>query len=347
MRNLILQVIGGAVLAAGMGLPAQAADVPRQASPGTLNYVEGQVSMAGQTLDAKSVGSAQLQPGESLTTRNGKAELLLTPGVFLRLGDNTSVEMISPNLTNTEVEIHQGEAMIEVAELHPQNNLRVDEDGVTTRLMKDGLYDFDANQNNVLVYKGEALVSVGDRVVKLKGGRQLALGDADRKPQKFDKGQFEAGSLYQWASLRSSYVAEANIDAAAPYAGGGFYYPGWNWDPWFDAYTWIPGDGVFWSPFGWGYYSPFYVYDSPFFFGGYGYGYGRYHHHFGPNYRSWGPGPHYYGGFSGGHYHGGGYGERGFAGGYHGGGGEVHGGSGGFHGGGGGGGFHGGGGHGH
>jgi len=228
MRNLILQVIGGAVLAAGLGLPAQAADVPRQASPGTLNYVEGQVSMAGQTLDAKSVGSAQLQPGESLTTRNGKAELLLTPGVFLRLGDNTSVEMISPNLTNTEVEIHQGEAMIEVAELHPQNNLRVDEDGVTTRLMKDGLYDFDANQNNVLVYKGEALVSVGDRVVKLKGGRQLAVGDADRKPQKFDKGQFEAGSLYQWASLRSSYVAEANIDAAAPYAGGGFYYPGWT-----------------------------------------------------------------------------------------------------------------------
>jgi hypothetical protein len=346
MRNLILLAIGGVLLAAVVSLPSQGADVPRQASPGTLNYVEGQVSMAGQTLDAKSVGSAQLQPGESLTTRNGKAELLLTPGVFLRLGDNSSVEMISPSLTSTEVDLHQGEAMIEVAQIYPQNNLRVDEDGITTRLVKNGLYDFDANQNDVRVYKGEALVSVGDHVVKLKGGRQLALGDANGKAQKFDKDQFEASDLYQWASLRSSYVAEANVDAAAVCTGGGFYYPGWNWDPWFDAYTWIPGDGIFYSPFGWGYYSPFYVYDSPLFFGGYGYGYGRYYHHFGPNYRGWGPGPHYYGGFSGGHYHGGGYGQSGFGGAYHGGGGEVHGGGGGFHGGGAGG-FHGGGGHGH
>jgi hypothetical protein len=144
MRNLIPLAIGGVLLAAVVSLPSQAADVPRQASPGTLNYVEGQVSMAGQTLDAKSVGSAQLQPGESLTTQNGKAELLLTPGVFLRLGDNSSVEMISPSLTSTEVDLHQGEGMIEVAQIYPQNNLRVDEDGITTRLVKNGLYDFDA-----------------------------------------------------------------------------------------------------------------------------------------------------------------------------------------------------------
>jgi len=114
----------------------------------------------------------------------------------------------------------------------------------------------------------------------------------------------------------------------------------------FSAYTFIPGDGIFYSPFGWGFYSPFCVYDSPLFWGRYGYG--HYNHHFGRDYRAWGPGPHYYGGFDGGRYHGnGGYGARGFGGGFHGDGGGVHrsggfrGGDGGtFHSGGGGGGRH-------
>lgn len=329
MRKLILHTIGGLVLAAGMTAPAWAADTPGQASPGTLNYIEGHVSMAGQTLGAKAIGSAQLEPGESLTTQEGKAELLLTPGVFLRVGDNSSVKMISPNLTNTEVEVDRGEAVIEVAQVYPQNNLRVDEDGATTRLMKDGLYYFDANQNDVRVDNGEALVSVGGREVKVKGGRQLALGDAKLKPQKFDKQLYEASDLFQWASLRSSYLAEANVDAAAVYAGGGFYNPGWYWDPWFDAYTWIPGDGIFWSPFGWGFYSPFYVFDSPFFFDGDR----HFHHRFGHDGGHDGRG-------DGGH-----HGGRGFDGGSHSGG-RGHGGGGGSHGGGGfgGGGSHGGGG---
>src|SRR2546429_6629765 len=41
---------------------------------------------------------------------------------------------------------------------------------------------------------------------------------------------------------------------------------------WFDGFTFIPGDGIFYSSFGWGFYSPWYVYGAPF----YGYGYGRY-----------------------------------------------------------------------
>lgn len=47
--------------------------------------------------------------------------------------------------------------------------------------------------------------------------------------------------------------------------------------PWFDMYSWIPGDGVFWGPFGWGFYSPFAVWQAPIFYrGGYlGYRGGR------------------------------------------------------------------------
>src|SRR5579884_586749 len=122
------------------------------AVPGTLNYVEGQAAIGSQTLNSKSVGAAELQPGQVLDTQNGKAEVLLTPGVFLRLDDNSAAKMISPDLTNTEIALEKGRAMIEVDEIHKGNDIRVSEDGATTRLLKTGLYAVDANRGQVEVY---------------------------------------------------------------------------------------------------------------------------------------------------------------------------------------------------
>jgi len=54
----------------------------------------------------------------------------------------------------------------------------------------------------------------------------------------------------------------------------GWYVPGWSgagwyWDPWFGAWTFIPDDGILYSQFGWGFYSPIVVYQSAFSYGGY------------------------------------------------------------------------------
>jgi hypothetical protein len=146
MRLRKLEAIGSLFLAATLSAPAWGTGTSEKtAVPGTLNYVEGQVSMGSQSLDSKSIGSAELRPGESLTTEQGKAEILLTPGVFVRLGDNSSLKMISPSLTDTEVALTKGQAMVEVDEIHPENNLRITEDGATTELLNTGLYDFDLN----------------------------------------------------------------------------------------------------------------------------------------------------------------------------------------------------------
>jgi hypothetical protein len=45
--------------------------------------------------------------------------------------------------------------------------------------------------------------------------------------------------------------------------------------------TFIPGDGISYGPFGWGFYSPWLVYEAPYFAYGYPFGYGPYHRHFG------------------------------------------------------------------
>ena len=290
-------------LAAILSAPAWATNTSaNSALPGTLNYVEGQASMGTQALDAKSVGSVELRPGQSLTTEKGKAEVLLTPGVFLRVGNNSSVKMISPSITDTEVGVEKGHAMIEVAEIHPENDILITEDGARTRLLKTGLYDFDLNQDELRVFDGKAFVENGGKPLTVKGGREVSFGSNGRlEVQKFDKKSYEEGDLYRWSSLRSAYLAEANVNAAGIYPangwgpwGLGWWGADWYWDPWFGAYTFIPGDGIFYSLFGWGFYSPWWVYQAPFY--GYGYGYGHYYHHFSTNYHNWGPGSHCIGG---------------------------------------------------
>ncbi|MGB2641908.1 MAG: hypothetical protein WBG02_15670 [Candidatus Acidiferrum sp.] len=305
MKLPLMKLMTGLLLTASLTAPAWAVDTStNSAVPGTLNYVEGQVSMDGQTLGARSIGSAQVQAGESLNTGNGKAELLLTPGVFLRVGDNSAVKMISPSITNTEVGLDHGHVMLEVEQIFPQNDIRITENGATTQILKTGLYDFNSNPGWVRVFDGEAVVEDGGRQVKVKAGHEVDISaNGPFRAEKFDRKANEESDLYRWSSLRSAYVAEANVNASGLYMtdgfgpwGPGWWGAGWYWDPWFSAYTFIPGDGIFYSPFGWGFYSPWLVYDAPFF--GYGFGYGRfgyvhYYRHFSTDYHTWGPGTHY------------------------------------------------------
>jgi hypothetical protein len=256
------------------------------ALPGTLNYVEGHASMGAETLDSKSIGSAELQKGQTLSTDDGRAEMLLTPGVFLRLDNHSAVTMVSPSLTDTRVEVRQGRAMLEVAQLYMQNDIEILQNGATTRVEKPGLYGFDAAENQIRVFDGKAVVRDGDRSVSLKGGHEVLLNSGTPfKAEKFDKKTYEASDLYRFSSLRSAYLSEANMDQARVYVAGygfgpGWYGPGWYWSPWFSAYTFIPGDGFFYSPFGWGFYSPLWVYRAPFYWGG------HYYRSYGPGYRA-------------------------------------------------------------
>jgi len=257
-----------------------------------------------------------LEAGQVLATANGKAEILLTPGIFLRLGDDSTVQMVSTDLTHTEIKLDQGHANVEVDQIYPQNTILIDLKNGQTQLLKNGLYTFDAANATVRVFDGKAAVYPGAstqasvKPIDLKGGHQLVLNGEPLKPQGFNKDQAKADPLYKWSSLRSNYLGQANLNLAEEYAaypGYPGFYPGWYWAGAF-GYTWLPGDGLFWSPFGYGFYSPYYIRGGGFIYGGYGRGY---------------------------------YGHGGYAGGYRGG--AVRGGGGGFHGGGGGG-FHGGGG---
>lgn len=316
-----------------MGLPLFAADQGEQvgpARPGTVNYVEGAAYLDGNQLNSKEIGTAELDAGQELTTGKGKAEILLTPGVFLRLNDNSAVKMISPDLTMTQVMLEKGRAGVEVDEIHDQNDLQVIDADVTTRLNKVGYYEFNANHPTAMVFKGEAHVEVADgkwREIKDHHEFPLTAGTnghaiAKDKPAKFNEQDAKNDDLYNWSSLRSQYLAEANNEMAGNYEGP-IEGPGWYWDPWAFDYTYM-GMGPFASPFGWGFYPFGWGGGYVFFGGGYGYysgGWGRrYGGRVGYGHVGTARGGH--GGFrSGGDF--GGFHDGGGFGGFHGGGGSV------------------------
>jgi hypothetical protein len=289
----------------------------RQGVPGTINYVEGNALLNGQPLGPGAAGYTVAQPNEAIETRAGFVEVLLTPGAFVRIGHDSQLVMQSLGLANQQLQVVHGSAMLEVADLVKGTQLQVNMNGGTTQIEKRGLYEFDANQQLVRVLDGKVKVLEGSLVKTVGKGDQIVLSSVDVKPRGFDKKVAETEPLYVWSRARSQAEAQANAAVAGNVAAvGGWYGAGWYWDPFWSEYAFVPGGDFLYSPFGWGFYSPGFVYASPYYRGFYGRGFS---------------GRGYYG-------HGGVGGVHGYAGGLRGGGGGFHGGGGGgFHGGGGGG----------
>ena len=230
------------------------------ANPGAINYVEGQVAVDGQQLNSKLVGSVELQTGQVLQTEDGKAEVLLTPGVLLRLGPGAAVRMDSPGLTDTRVAVLHGEAMVEVTQIFRENHLQIADGAAVATLEKKGVYAFEPGR--IAVYDGQAQVREGDSQLTVKKGKAVDL-QGPMQVAKFNRNLHD--DLYNWSNLRSEYLAQAAEQSARTYVAnaGGWYGGGWCWNPGFGAYSYLPGDGMLYSPFGWGFYSPSYVYYAP------------------------------------------------------------------------------------
>jgi hypothetical protein len=248
------------------------------ARPGVVNYIEGHAYVDGQELSASKLKGVALYANQTLSTDIGRAEILLTPGVFLRIGDNSAIRMISPSLTDTQVEVTKGEAMIEAAQIVKDSSIHVIDHGSVIAIEKAGLYRIRAGDPPaVAVFDGKAIVMTGEQKNQVKKGRELILA-ANAKPEKFDRKKED--ELYAWSNVRSEYAAAASyasartaasagaINGGLGYGFTGSYGPGWYYNSPWNSWAWLPGDGYAFSPFGYGFFSPGYVGYAPVVMGG-------------------------------------------------------------------------------
>ena len=202
-----------------------------------------------------------------LAAEEGRAEVLLSPGVFLRLAENSSFRMVSNALSDTRIAVVSGSALIEVADLLPDNAITVEFRDTLIALPKRGLFRIEADIARLRVYEGEALLNPAADAVKVKKNREVDLDAAKLQTRNFDAKASDP--FYRWSARRAAYVAAANIASArtaarSGYESSGFGFGGvgrsygsWSWNPWFGMYTYLPAAGIHMSPFGGlPYYSP-------------------------------------------------------------------------------------------
>jgi hypothetical protein len=250
------------------------------AHSGVIHLAEGQVTVDGNEVHQKFGEFGDVKTGQTLATQDGRAEVLLTPGVFLRVNENSSFRMVSNKLYDTRIEIVSGTAMVQVSQLIEDNAITLTLRDASIALVKKGLYRVDADQGKLRVYEGEAKVTTSAKNLTAKKGNEIEL-DEQLVAKSFDTKDTDA--FYRWNERRDEYISEANIYAAKSARDSGFGYTGsggysagsgsWMWNPWFGMFTYLPYAGMFYSPFGFGYYSPvvvgyLYTPGSPYYYGG-------------------------------------------------------------------------------
>jgi hypothetical protein len=185
-----------------------------------------------------------MKDGETLSTdaRRGRVELLLAPGIVLRLAENSQIRMDDTQLSDTHVTLQQGEALIEVVQLAEGNRIQVAVGETTTEPTRPGLYRFGISQNAPLkatlrVYGGEALVRSGLHVAAAKRGMAVGLDD-DLAVSRFERKQTD--SFHAWAARRSFALFMGDPDARKKQTHwqdtGGGYVENKNFGVGFQAY---------------------------------------------------------------------------------------------------------------
>jgi len=281
---------GTAAVAMALGALPSFAQTVIGAKSGVINWAEGDVFLADKPYTMSPTQFGEVKENMVFRTEEGKAELLLPPGVFFRMGEKSSIKMISNRLVDTRLELLTGSAVMEIEDIDKGAAVTLVDKNATITLAKAGIYRFDVEPAQLKVFKGSAEVEIGGQTVTVQGGKMLPLGSAVAVAEKFDVASTD--SLDHWSRRRAEVVANANVSAAkqahyggmgpadpcmggygngpygngpygsGPYGTGPYVRPlgTWGYNPWYGFGTYIPCNGRLNSPYGYAIWSPLAAY---------------------------------------------------------------------------------------
>jgi len=237
------------------------------AKAGGVNFVSGNVSIA-RTSGTSGVllEGDEIAVGDRVTTdMTGKAEILLNPGSFLRIGGNTSFKFVSTDLENLMLNLQSGSAIFEV--------IAADEFKVIVRLphsvmqlTRSGVFRIDVLSDGsakLSTFKGKAYL--GPRgSTEVAAGRSASIVNGGIAVSKFDKDANDPLDL--WSKERGKDLTRLNarlqrdplrnsLLSSFNQRGWGLYnsFGVWVFDPARRMWCFLPFGYGWSSPYGWGY----------------------------------------------------------------------------------------------
>jgi len=231
------------------------------ARAGFVNYKHGRILLPKGT-DGKDV--RQLEAGQTAGTGIGRLELLLAPGSFLRLDNETEIRLVSSRLTDVQVELLSGTATLEVNEIPRQAALAILWRDQTIPAEHSGVFRFEPGNDSMRVYVESGKLKLANQTVKAGNYVDLAAGGTLTAALRFNRKNID--EFDRWNQARGYQLARSSYSAANSFLGRSSAFPAsslWYWDPFGLGYTYLPYRSSVMSPWGFYYYSPRTVYSHP------------------------------------------------------------------------------------
>jgi hypothetical protein len=195
-----------------LSLPAVAQSVISTHS-GVVHYFEGTVYVGDQLLESHPGRFSGVPQGAVLRTQDGRAEVLLTPGVFVRVGERSAIRMVANALSNTRVELLAGSAIVDSAEPTPDTSVTLLYKNWSVRSPERGVYRIDSDPPRLWVLRGEAEISAGahEQSLLVKQEMDVPFGPV-LVPERSANQPGDA--LSSWAEGRQQSISTDNAIAA-------------------------------------------------------------------------------------------------------------------------------------
>jgi len=225
-----------------LALPADGQSVISTRS-GIVHFFEGSVYLDSQPLEPHPGRFPSVPLGAELHTADGRAEVLLTPSVFVRLGEKTTIRMLANELSNTRVELLAGSAVVDAAEPISGQSVTVVYKNWSVRFLEEGVYRVDSDPARLWVLQGKAEVSLDDKEQAIAVGQGMDLPFAAvLVPERFIEPPRDA--LSAWAEGRQQSISADNAIAANIQDPASMTVP----DSGLDSFTYFPTLGLVAAP---------------------------------------------------------------------------------------------------
>lgn len=250
------------------------------AKAGGINAITGQADVHGRgESDWQRLSiTDDLDAGDRVRTAyDGRVEILLNPGSYLRLGGNSEVELSDNSLANIEFRLLRGTAIVEATGADGiELNIGISTPHTKLAIVRQGLYRLNVvpeDATELIVRKGRVILS--DSHTKVKGGNKVVFSATNvlvAKLTKEEKKIKDNEEVDVWSKQRAETLAKANrrinssmMTAAFNSFGYGAFPSGrlglWFFNPRANCYTFLPYFYGWNSPYGNSY--------STYFYGGY------------------------------------------------------------------------------